>query len=233
METALLILFILAMSFYCIIIIVKWWKDIALIRKVTNLHRGTRSERNFVLRLLKGGFTPDTIFHDLYVEKQDGNFSQIDVAVISKIGIIIFEIKDYSGWLFGKGYQKYWTQVLNYGREKHRFYNPIIQNSNHIHAIKERIKPIANIPFYSIIVFYGNCEFRNVSEIPNDAIIMRPNEAISLLNRLITNEAPINYANKDTLIQLLNGFVTNGANPQIRTQHTQYVRHLLHNTPSY
>lgn len=233
MEDSILIIIALATLFYFTFTVTKWWKNIALLKKVTNLRRGTPSERNLILRLLKGGFAPETIFHDLYVEKQDGNFSQIDVIAITKIGIIVFEVKDYSGWLFGKGYQKYWTQVLNYGREKHRFYNPIIQNSNHIHTIKARIKPIANIPFYSVIVFYGNCEFRNVSEIPNDVIIMRPNEAISLLNRLITNEAPVNYANKDTLIQLLNGFVTNGANPQIRTQHTQYVRHLLHNTPSY
>ena len=44
----------------------------------------------------------NVIFHDLYVEKHKGHFSQIDLVVVTEVGIIVFEVKDYSGWIFGK-----------------------------------------------------------------------------------------------------------------------------------
>ena len=223
METSLFILFVLVISLFFII---KWGRDLSLIQKVTSIRRGTRSERHLILRLLKGGFSPDTLFHDLYVEKQDGSFSQIDIVTITRIGIFVFEVKDYSGWLFGKGYQKYWTQVLNYGREKHRFYNPIMQNRGHIRALREKLKTVADVPFYSVVVFYGNCEFRNVSEIPDDVIIIRPYEILPLINRMMANKPLANYTNEENLFKLLHESVANGSNPQIRHQHIEYIRQL-------
>lgn len=79
-----------------------------------------------ILSLLKEGINPKAIFHDLYIQKTNGEYTQIDVAVATKAGIIVFEVKDYSGWIFGNGHQRYWTQILAYGEEKHRFYNPVM-----------------------------------------------------------------------------------------------------------
>lgn len=93
-------------------------KDRTLLRTVTDLSRGTWSERDLVLKLLKHGIPPLILFHDLYVKKRSGRFAQIDLVLPTKVGIIVFEVKDYSGWIFGKGYQNYWTQVLAYGEEK-------------------------------------------------------------------------------------------------------------------
>lgn len=67
-----------------------------------------------MLKLLKYGIPAQTIFHDLYVKKSNGNFTQIDLVVATKVGIIVFEIKDYSGWIFGTGYKPQWTKVLVY-----------------------------------------------------------------------------------------------------------------------
>jgi len=141
-------------------------RDNKLLRSVTVLHRGTKSERALVLKLLKYGIHPQAIFHDLYVKKGDGNYSQIDLVVATKVGILVFEVKDYSGWLFGKGNQRQWTQILAYGKEKYRFYNPVMQNNGHITALRKQLKQFDAIPFYSIIVFYGNCTLKDVSEIP-------------------------------------------------------------------
>ena len=79
--------------------------------------RGTRSERNLVSILKRSGIPEQTIFHDLYIKKHNGNFSQIDLVVATKVGIIVFEVKDYSGWIFGTGYQSQWTQILAYGQQ--------------------------------------------------------------------------------------------------------------------
>ena len=123
-------------------------KERELLQTVTTLNRGTISERELLLKLIKEGIPVSTIFHDLYVEKSKGFYSQIDVVVATKVGIIVFEVKDYSGWIFGKGYQTYWTQILAYGEEKYKFYNPVIQNQKHIETLSHRMKHCANVPFF-------------------------------------------------------------------------------------
>ena len=87
-------------------------KERQLIEQVTPITRGEWSERRVVLNLLKGGINPKAIFHDLYIQKPNGEYTQVDVAVATKAGIIVFEVKDYSGWIFGNEHQRYWTQLF-------------------------------------------------------------------------------------------------------------------------
>ncbi len=76
-----------------------------LLESVTQLYRGTDSEKDLVLKLLKYKIHPKAIFHDLYIKKGDRNFSQIDLVVATKVRILVIEVKDYSGWIFGTGYK--------------------------------------------------------------------------------------------------------------------------------
>lgn len=128
-------------------------KEQKLIEQVTPITRGEESERKVILNLLKEGINPKAIFHDLYIQKPNREYTQIDVAVATKAGIIVLEVKDYSGWIFGNEHQKYWTQILAFGKEKHRFYNPVMQNYGHIQAI--RIASIVSNPssIYSLGIF--------------------------------------------------------------------------------
>jgi hypothetical protein len=96
-------------------------KEQQLLATVTESHRGTKSERTLVLQLLHSGIPSQTIFHDLYLKKYNGRYCQIDLVVPTKVGILVFEVKDYSGWIFGTGYKPKWTQVLAYGNEKYIF----------------------------------------------------------------------------------------------------------------
>ena len=89
----------------------------SLINSVTGLHRGTPSERELVLELLEKSYHPAAIFHDLYIQKNNGNYFQIDLILATPQGLIVFEVKDYTGWLFGNGRSTYWTQVLAFGTE--------------------------------------------------------------------------------------------------------------------
>ena len=50
---------------------------------------------------------------------------------------------------------------LSYGKEKHRFYNPVLQNKYHISQLQRILKE--KVPFYSVIVFYGNCRLEDIS----------------------------------------------------------------------
>lgn len=77
-------------------------RDKKLLKTVTKSHRGTKTEGKLVLKLLKAGFPAQTIFHDLYLKNRNGNYSQIDLVLATKVGIIVFEVKKYSGWIFGR-----------------------------------------------------------------------------------------------------------------------------------
>lgn len=55
------------------------WKERKLIEQVTPIGRGEWSERRVVLKLLKAGVNPKAIFHDLYIQKPNGEYTQVDV----------------------------------------------------------------------------------------------------------------------------------------------------------
>lgn len=74
--------------FICFYAIFKKIRDKRLLETVTKTNRGTRTERELVLRLLKYGIPSQAIFHDLYIKKLNGGYSQIDLVLAAKTGII-------------------------------------------------------------------------------------------------------------------------------------------------
>ena len=199
-------------------------RDCRLLKSVTGLHRGTKSERALILKLLKYGIHPKAIFHDLYVKKIDGSYSQIDLVVATKVGMLIFEVKDYSGWLFGNGTQRQWTQVLAYGKEKYRFYNPVMQNNKHISNLRKQLRQFENVPFYSIIVFYGNCTLKEISSIPNETFLVYSQKVIDVVSFIVNNNEPVKYADKQEVVWLLSQSAQNGDSIETRMKHIQDIQ---------
>jgi hypothetical protein len=220
MQQLIILLFILIVIPFAFVKI----RNGRLLRTVTRPCRGTKAERRLVVRLLKSGIPPHHIFHDLYVKRQNGTFSQIDVVAITTVGLVVFEVKDYSGWLFGKGYQEQWTQVLAYGRRKYRFYNPVLQNQGHIKALRKAIGLSEYVPIYSIIVFYGNCVLRDISIIPDRTFVIKPSKLSKLMRLIIANNFPQSYICEDGIVDILQTAVANGADKAIRRQHIKNVR---------
>jgi hypothetical protein len=198
-----------------------------LLKTVTKPSRGTQSERDLVLKLLKYGIPAETIFHDLYLEKHNESFSQIDLVVITEVGIVVFEIKDYSGWILGSGNQSQWTKVLAYGKQKYRFYNPIMQNNRHIGELKKRLGQFGNVPFHSIVVFYGDCVLKEVNFVPNGTFLVKSNRVLEVIKMIIKNNEPIQYANKDEVVLTLKKAVINGDNKEIQNRHIEDIRDML------
>lgn len=189
-------------------------KNNKLIEQVTPLSRGEWTERQLILQLLKAGINPRAIFHDLYIQKKNGEYTQIDVAVATKSGIIVFEVKDYSGWIFGNGKQVYWTQVLAYGKEKYRFYNPVMQNAAHINALKSCLPNNPNIPVFSVVVFYGNCTLKQVTISSNNTFVIYPNSINNFINFVL--QCPVaTFGDKYEIMNVLTTGVNNGLNPNI------------------
>jgi len=197
-----------------------------LIKTVTKLHRGTYSERLLVLQLLKLGFRPTAIFHDLYLINRTENYCQIDLVLATDVGILVFEVKDYSGWIFGTGNQRNWTQILNYGNSKYYFYNPILQNRKHITDLKSQLSQFENIPFYSIVVFYGNCKFKNVSNIPEDTYLIKSHEIKYVVKGILESKNTTTYKDKWEIANLLDRAVCNGDNNEIIKKHSTNINEL-------
>lgn len=198
-------------------------KNIKLLCTVSSLNRGTRAERRLIIKMLKMGVHPKTIFHDLYLQKKNGDFSQIDIVVAIPQGLLSIEIKDYSGWLFGNEKQLYWTQILNYGKEKYRFYNPIMQNAGHIKTLREQSKQLANLPIFNIVLFAGNCTLKNVNYWTENTFVGYTGDISHVLKK-IKELCIAPYSDKREVARLLRQAVKNGENQEIVINHINSVQ---------
>lgn len=205
-------------------------KERGLIEQVTPITRGEWSERRVVLNLLKEGIDPRAIFHDLYIQKPSGEYTQIDVAVATKAGLIVFEVKDYSGWIFGNEHQRYWTQLLAYGKEKHRFYNPVMQNAGHIQAIRRCLPQNPGIPIYSVIVFFGNSELKNITCSADNTFVIYPRSIRRVVSEILMHP-DANFGNKYEIMNLFANAVKNGNNPMIVSSQISSAAYYGRNKP--
>ena len=99
---------------------------------------------------------------NIYLPKENGETSEVDVLMISPKGLFVFESKNYSGWIFGSENQLHWYQTLPAGRKSHKeqFYNPIMQNQTHIRYLQNVVG--SQTPMHSIIVFSDRCTLKNI-----------------------------------------------------------------------
>ena len=127
----------------------------------------TERELNLVKLFGRKGKT----LRNVYIPKDNGETSELDVLYITQKGIFVFESKNYSGWIFGDEKSQYWTAMLP-NKEKNRFYNPIRQNKTHLKWLQKYVGD--DIPLFSIIVFSERCELKKVTvDSPDIKVIKR------------------------------------------------------------
>ena len=200
-----------------------------LISSVTSLSRGTNSELFLILQLLKSGIPPVTIFHDLIIKKKNNEFSQIDLVLVTSEGIIVIEVKDYSGWIYGSGNNTNWTKVLSYGKKKYKFYNPIKQNQNHIVQLRKKLKQFEKIPFFSVIIFFGDCELKEINYVPKGTYLVKSYRIFEVLNLIKTENEPTQYTNKREVVNTLKQLVSLGKNIDYQKQHIENIKDMVGN----
>ena len=186
--------------------------------------RGTWSELALQEKLLELGYKRESIFHDLYIEKQDGTFGQIDNLFITEVGILVFEVKEYGGWIYGNGNQAQWTQVMAYGKNKYRFQNPIRQNNS---KIRELRRLFGNIPFFSIVVFYGECTLKEINFVPDKVYVVKWNRIKEVVDTIIRTEPLFHYHDFDRIINTLKIAQEKGACKEIQSQHIENINDML------
>lgn len=134
---------------------------------------------------------------NLYIPKGNNETTEIDVLMITQRGLIVFESKNYSGWIFGNEYSQKWTQTLPAGgkSQKFHFFNPIIQNKAHMNNLKKLLNE--NIPMYSIIAFSERCILKNVPQntkelkIINRNLVMNAMKSIENSSDIVMDETKI------------------------------------------
>lgn len=123
---------------------------------------------------------------NIYVPKANGGTAEIDLVLIHPKGLFVFESKNYSGWIFGNERHQNWTQTFpknwNGKGHKQRFYNPILQNSNHIKHLKHHMEK--SIPVWSIIVFSDECELKDITVSSNNVRVVQCRQVASCVRQI-------------------------------------------------
>lgn len=89
-----------------------------------------------------------------------------------------------------------------------------MQNAGHIQAIRQSLPQNPCIPIYSVIVFFGNSEFKNVTYCSDNTYIIYPGD-ISRVVSEIMRRPNVNYGNKHEIMNVFTQAVQNGNNPVI------------------
>ena len=189
----------------------------------TNHSRADGAERDLVRRLVRYGLPKERIFHNLFIEKANGEYSQFDAVALTDVGVIVFEVKSYSGEIEGDGHENTWRQRLAGGTKCHQFYNPVFQNDGHIATLRKAHSGLKGIPIFSVVVFYGDCSFRSLRNIPDRCRIIKPNKLSVTLNEILTANPKIGYSNRDAIVGVLRKGAANGENSRIVEAHRRTV----------
>ena len=121
------------------------------IRKEKAIKKGEEGERRVQREIEKNMYIGTYLLNDVVLIDKEGKSYQIDHIFINRNGIWIIETKNWAGRIYGSDEQKEWTQVLAYGKEKHRHYNPVKQNFSHVYKISPLLG--RNVPVIPLVVF--------------------------------------------------------------------------------
>ena len=161
---------------------------------------------------------------NVYIPKENGETTEIDVLMICSKGIFVFESKNYSGWIFGNESQRNWTQVLPKGRgrsNKEKFFNPIMQNRGHIKHLKSLVGE--DIPMRSIIAFSERCTLKEITVTSTDVSVINRYSVAQVVTTLF-NQYPnaLDTEKVDSIYNLLYPF--SQVDDLAKQQHIQSIK---------
>lgn len=161
---------------------------------------------------------------NVYIPKENGDTTEIDVIMICSKGIFVFESKNYSGWIFGNESQRNWTQVLPKGRgrsNKEKFFNPIMQNRGHIKHLKSLVGE--DIPMRSIIAFSERCTLKEITVTSTDVSVINRYSVAQVVTTLF-NQYPnaLDTEKVDSIYNILYPF--SQVDELAKQQHIQNIK---------
>ena len=125
---------------------------------------------------------------NVYLPKDNGETSEVDLIYITQKGIFVFESKNYSGWIFGDEKSKNWTAMLP-NKQKNQFYNPIMQNRTHMKWMRNFVGE--DIPLFSVIVFSERCELKKVTVESEDIRVIKRDRTYATVRDIWDNNPDV------------------------------------------
>lgn len=218
------------LALIAVVIGLRLWRRWRLDRdlaKVVDFERDTPlSEHRLIYDLLRYGFKPEDLWHDLYVPKGDGHYAQVDAVALTDRGVIVFEVKDYRGKIYGDEYSYRWKQYVPGHREPRTFYSPVRQNAGHVRALRKQLSPLGRLPYWSVVVFYGDCRLKDTGDLPEDTYVLRAKRLKRTLRDIRRNGRKVEYTAFERLEERLDIFASYGADEAIKSEHIDYVASL-------
>ena len=85
--------------------------------------------------------------------------------------------------------------------------------------LRQKLKE--NVPFYSVVVFYGDSELQDISFIPRDTYVTKWYRVVDVVNTIIQGNPLANYKNKHQVVEVLKDATNNGNMLETEIQHIQ------------
>jgi len=148
--------------------------------------KGAEGERLLYLRLKELGVPEKQILRNVYIPTRNGT-TEIDLLVVSRKGLLVFECKNYHGNVYGDGNKVKWVQYL--GKKKSYFLSPVIQNRGHVKRLREYFSMMPSFPIIPFVatVQYGNKAWKLKNIKPEDHVI-RMKDFMEIYNNLPESE---------------------------------------------
>ncbi len=168
----------------------------------TTFNAGLRGEYK-VFQELESLELEKQIYTNLYVSANH-RINEIDVVLLTRKGVFVFEMKNYGGTIYGDENEKFWTQVLTKNAQ-HQFYNPIWQNRGHVNALKTYLMRTNSKSFYSYVVFGDRCHLNDLSKNFSSTTVINQCELMEVLvqhlNKLSNVMSNNEYQRTHTMLQ--------------------------------
>ena len=166
----------------------------------------------------------ENLFRNVYVRRENGKLTEIDLVGVGKKGIYVFESKNWDGHIYADGNRGKW---LLYNQGVKKFVNsPIGQNLVHIKALRYHLNKVPADRFFSVIIFSTRCKI-DVKNIPENVVVVKrdSNDNIALDRALKTFSDKYEILSDEEVGKICS-FMRKAQRPdkKIRDEHLEAVR---------
>jgi len=127
------------------------------------------------------------IFMNMYIPGKNTTHTELDIVVLSDRGILLYEVKNYGGSIYGSKSDVYWTQVLSYFI-KNKFYNPIRQNYLHHKSLTNYLN-VNESEIIPIISFTNRSKLRRI-DVDHRHYVLQTKDTIAFTKKIL-KDGPI------------------------------------------
>jgi len=124
-------------------------------------------------------------FHNIVIPTTRGT-TEIDHLIVSRFGVFVVELKDYSGWILGGAADPFWTAV--HFKQQYRFQNPVHQNFGHLKAVEELLR-VDQRALFGTVVFRGSFRFKTA--VPPGVLLHRYRTWIASHQDIVLDDATV------------------------------------------